>query len=322
MPPPTLPPRPRRRRQPTQYEAQLATVMALAPPSVRQALFMRNVLLTVAGMTPEQTQKAIAAHLRPRAMSVVYPGPAEDVSPIVPLARHYGYTHFVYVDAAPNGQDIYGVNTVVELEKTVTRVLAAMKIAVKRAIHDPHSSRIVWLLRYGRTPLVLEYYYNTFFDMALTKSGKAQRAVMMRTFAKVTGLYASPAGTVGMRGWYDRKIFPKIKFVLDPFQHVWKVPVLTRYFLPKDMRNGGVKLWMGSQAFQNDLAKYQDIRDSVEHPYPEGDGPMFGPSNKVRAGLPLFRKSHARNGNRSEAMTMKFYKRGGLIPFLSKTSQL
>lgn len=223
----------------------------------------REVLYMLSGQTPTATENAIRRHLPRGTTSVLYPGPADDVAPIVPLLRHYGYSHFVYIDVAPYKGDssYYGLISLPMLVNTVTMELETMNIAVTRVIHDPVSSRMVWLLTYRNRPLVLEYFYSTDYTMVLTQKGRNHRAVMMRKLANVTGMYVSPGAGSGPRKWFSKEIFPSLKLVIEgehipghmPDFKAWK-----KEMLPKQMWS--VNVTGGSKGFMSNVAKHQAVR--------------------------------------------------------------
>lgn len=290
--------------------ARKAAIFALAPTKVRQAIMGREIIWFLSGKSPLNTNRDIGAHLPSNATSVMYPGPADDVSPIVPLFRNFGYSHFVYVDSAPaDDGDAYHVDTFDQMIRTITEELGFMKLRITRFIHDPTSSRIVWLLMYGRNPLVLEYFYNTDFEAALTKTGRAARVVMMRRFAKVTGLFASGGGGPGPREWFKRSIFPRLNRIVDTFQikHI-----LSEFYIPRPMR-GQLEITHGPKQFINDMEKYGEIRgnffgrNSFKSHAPTGNNNWNRGTSYLSRSLLGAPKPKTRPGNFSKT-------HGGLIP--------
>lgn len=137
------------------------------------------------------------------------------------------------------------------------------------ALHDPISSRLVWLfetrvVRGGKKQLergVLEYFYDTNTDDMLSRSGRIQRHVLVEKLKTAYGVYGSRGGGVGPRAWLTRRIFPRLHEIVNTWDGLVPIPRA----MP-NLRVIPVGHLSTERAFADDLAAHEKIRQRRLNP--------------------------------------------------------
>lgn len=307
--------------------AQGVALMALNP-----TMYYRELLLRIVGTKSETIEAAIRRWAPPR-KSIAYFGPNSDTNAVRILSQMSKYNHFVHVDSAPGANGFYGASSMSRLWKVMQYNLQAIKIDIEREFHDPVQSRHVFFLRVRptrNTPrprperLVLEYYYDTPFEMIETnpksKSRSYLRPLLMRKLRAVVGIMSWGAPMPSFR---LRNVMPHLEenfgsstqnLPLERNVQTMKrlaskpqVRALLNAYTTNHMNKSEMRKWAPNPNWKrakNDLNMYSEKAryKKIDVMFPrnvvmarQNLAPQNHPSGAIRrymAGLPLLRSSH------------------------------